>query len=61
MTPKVRALVGVMTTLVFLGLGGMLYAEQRYPVAGLLGALGVFRGVFAARQWMASIAPEDPE
>jgi len=50
MTSVARLLIGVLTTLLFLALGGMMASEERYVLAGVLVALGLIRGFVLARQ-----------
>ena len=61
MTPRGRALVGVITTAVFLGMAVMLTLEQRYPVAALLYVLGGLRGVVAIRQLRFAFGSDEEE
>lgn len=50
MSTSLRAMIGILTALVFLGIGASLYTEQQ-PVLGIvLMALGAFRAVVAALQ-----------
>ncbi|MEZ4242067.1 MAG: hypothetical protein R3F59_39120 [Myxococcota bacterium] len=51
------ALVGVSTSVVFLGLGIALLSEDRGRVGALLMGLGMLRFGFAVKQWMSSAAP----
>jgi hypothetical protein len=59
MTPRGRALVGVLTTAVFFGLAVMLTLEQRYSVAGLLYVLGALRAFVAVRQLRDAFGADD--
>jgi hypothetical protein len=50
MPERVRAFVGVLTTLVFLAIGMMLLGEGQTGWASVLLALGAFRGAVVAKQ-----------
>jgi hypothetical protein len=50
MPEKVRAFVGILTTVVFLSIGAMLLGEGEKGWGSVLLALGAFRGAWAARQ-----------
>lgn len=61
MPEKVRALVGILTTVVFLSIGSMLLAEGERGWGSVLLALGAFRGAWAARQIVSIVNPGDDE
>ena len=50
MSPKVRVMVGAITTMIFLGFGLTSLAESQYILGGILVALGCFRGWFLVRE-----------
>lgn len=50
MGPRARALAGLFSTTLLLGVGGFVLAEGRSLVGGALLALGVLRGVTVVRQ-----------
>lgn len=59
MTPRVRALIGIVTAFVFLFIGVSLWSEEQPLVGGLLMFLGLLRGAVAAWQARHAFFPED--
>jgi len=59
MTPKGRALIGVITTVFFAGLAAMLLAEQRMLLAGIVALLAAIRGWYAVGQFRWAFLDED--
>lgn len=53
-------LIGLFTTLLFLGMGGMMLASGRPWWGGGLLVLGVFRGAVLYRQYKLSAPPVEP-
>jgi hypothetical protein len=52
---RVRVAVGVLSTVVFLGIGAILLSEGHTGVASVLLAIGAFRGAWLVRE----LAPWD--
>lgn len=52
MSHSLRLMTGVLTTLIFLGIGLSLLTEGSSVIGGFLVALGVFRGVMVTRAVM---------
>lgn len=50
MSPRARALIGVITTFFFAAAGAMLLAEQRTVMGGVLLGLAALRGLMALQQ-----------
>ena len=50
MNPKARAMVGVVTTVVFSGVAISLAVEQRYTIAAVVAALSLVRAYYAFGQ-----------
>lgn len=50
MNRRLRILVGLMTTVLVCGIGGLLLAEGRTLMGSVVLAFGVFRGVVWVRQ-----------
>jgi hypothetical protein len=57
-TPRLRVLIGGVTVLVWLGVGGSLFAGGRTWIGAVLMALGAFRAVVLVRQTRAVL--QDP-
>lgn len=49
-SPKARVLMGVLTTLMFVGVGTMLILEQRMVLGAIVVLLGLARGFLTFRQ-----------
>lgn len=47
---RVRMFLGIFTTVVFVGVGGLLIAEQRYVLGAVSLSLGIVRGILVIRQ-----------
>ena len=62
MSSLIRALIGVLTTVVFLWIGFWLWNAEQPLVGGALIVLGAFRGVVAVRQltWAFRRDEDDP-
>jgi hypothetical protein len=50
MRGRLRAMVGVVTTALALGVGGLALAEGRAAVGGVLVLAGLYRGLMLARE-----------
>ncbi len=61
MSARGQAMIGMITTAVFLGVGVMMWLEQRPMIAALLLGLGLLRGVAALRQARAAYGPGPEE
>ena len=49
-SPKARLLMGVLTTVMFLGVGTMLILEERLVLGAIVVVLGALRGLLTVRQ-----------
>lgn len=61
MSSKAGLMIGVITTLVFLVIGGSLVAGQQTTFGGICLALAVFRFFGVLRQWRALSAADDED
>lgn len=61
MPAKVRAFVGVVTTIVFLTIGSMLLGEGHTRWASVVLALGALRGALVAQQIVKMVSPPEEE
>ena len=59
LSPKARALIGMITTLAFIGFGSLLVYAGRYVSGGVLIAMGLFRGVVSVRQLQYAFGSDD--
>ncbi len=50
MSERLRILVGVLSTVMFLGLGGLMLSEERTGLGAVFLAIGLLRGSLLARQ-----------
>ena len=59
MSPKARALIGMITTLAFIGFGSLFLYAGRNVSGGVLLAMGLLRGVVSVRQVRYAFGPDD--
>jgi hypothetical protein len=50
MSSRVRLFLGIFTSVLFLAIGGLMFAEQRPLYGAIVMALGILRGILAIRQ-----------
>lgn len=61
MSARGQAMIGMITTAVFLGVGVMMFLEQRHVIAAVLLGLGTLRGLAALRQARSAFGTADDE
>jgi hypothetical protein len=61
MSGKLRVMTGLITTFIFLGIGGALLSEGHNRIGALLAGLGVLRGGVVIRQAWGLVAEDDED